>query len=392
MADEGTGKRPPSIPNWQYPSQNSSASQPTTTASDTNNTAPSQELDPLEHARRFLDDDSIKNASRERKVEFLETKGLKPEQIEDLLSTQQEPDDAKADGDLKTVHDSTTTVEPKQSQPEAKQAPLLNEAPSEARVAPRSDVPPIITYPEFLLKPQKPPPLVTFERLANAAYVLAGLSALTYGASKYLVQPMLESLTDSRHDLAITAQDSLSKLNNKLETTVSHVPYIPPLHSKHQLSQDEDVESIDSDPTELFHRDIATQTTPPRSRSSSLSSSSPNQTTIETQSSHLTALHSSLRSLLSSTTTHFAENDLQSSLTDLQSTIDKVNTSSNDYDTTYSSYYTSSSSKTNKGTDQDSQAAKFKQDIRALKGAFLSSRNFPTARPAAPFTIPQPQR
>ena len=393
MAGDEIAKKAPSIPSWQHSYQSSTPSDPAPADSSTNQTTPAPDLDPVEHARHFLDNESIKNASRERKIAFLETKGLNPEQIDDLLSSEPDTQDPKEDSYLKTVHDSTTTVEPTRPQAEVQQAPMQNDPASEARVAPRSDVPPIITYPEFLLKPQKPPPLVTFERLANAAYFLAGVSALTYGASKYLVQPMLESLTDSRHDLAITTQSSLCRLNSKLESSVSQVPYIPPLHSKQPPTHDiSDTESIDSDPTELFHRDIATQTTPLRSRSSSLGATPSAGTTIEAQSSRLTALKSSLQSLLSSTTTHFAEDSLQTSLTDLQSTIDNIYQPET-YNTTYASSYSyQHTSKNKQPGEPDSQAVKFKQDIRALKGAFLSSRNFPTARPAAPFTRPQSQR
>ena len=197
MAGDDTDKKAPSIPSWQNPSRPPSST-PSSPEPDSDETPA---LNTLEHARRFLDDESIKNATHERKVAFLESKGLKPEQIQDLLSPDIPNTEADADSDLKTVHDSTTTVDPStlQPQPQPQQAPLQNTLSSEARVTPRTDIPPIITYPEFLLKPQKPPPLVTFERLANAAYTLAGLSALTYGASKYLVSPMLESLTDSRH-------------------------------------------------------------------------------------------------------------------------------------------------------------------------------------------------
>jgi Pex14 N-terminal domain len=347
----------------------------------------------LEHARRFLDDVSIKNAPRDRKREFLETKGLTPEQIEQLLTTdsQQQQDNSSVE-DMKTVHDSTTSNDYDSLQKQPEQPPPPQSAPTETSRNPTSDVPPIITYPEFLLKPQKPPPLVTVDRLTTAAYALAGLSALTYGASKYLVQPMLEALVDARHDLSITAQDSLSKLNSKLESSVSHVPYIPPLNNTNQSTYpDPDTESIDSDPTELFHRDIATQTSPARSRSSSHSTTNPLQTPTDLQTTRLASLHSSLRSLLFSTTTHFSQDHLSKSLTELQTVIDKLHSSSSEYiDSAYASNYSYQNTSTSKKkqAEQESQAVRVKADIRALKGAFLSSRNFPTARAAVPFTMP----
>jgi phospholipase/lecithinase/hemolysin len=61
----------------------------------THEAAPSEESksvgdiqDLKEQAAKFLSDPSIKNASRERKVAFLESKGLKKEDVELLLSSQ----------------------------------------------------------------------------------------------------------------------------------------------------------------------------------------------------------------------------------------------------------------------------------------------------------------
>jgi hypothetical protein len=397
MAGDDTNNKTPSIPDWQKQSQIPPPPAPSAEESETKDTS-TADLDPLEHARRFLDDDSIKDAPREGKVAFLESKGLKPEQIEQLLEAQQPSDD---DG-IRTIHDSNTSIAsptttptptPVPSPPSEPAQKVLSQPNPPPQQSSRPDAPPIITYPEFLLKPQKPPPLVTIDRLVTAGYIFAGLSALTYGASKYLVQPMLESLTDARHDLALQTQSSLSKLNTKLESSVSHVPYIPPLHKPNPT--DSDSESIDEDPTELFHRDIATQTTPPISRRSSASSDSPPTTTIDSQATRLTSLHTSLQSLLSSTTTHFAADSLQTSMRSLQTTIDGLD-SSQVYDAAYATPYAwsnnSSTNTTNKSggaaNEKDSQAVKFKAEIRALKGAFLSSRNFPTARAAQPFVMP----
>jgi len=56
-----------------------------------------------------------------------------------------------------------------------------------------------------------------------------------------------------------------------------------------------------------------------------------------------------------------------------------------DYGSLFTSYggIDDKANKSKKPTS-DSESNKFKAEIRALKGAFLSSRNFPTARPAAP--------
>lgn len=408
MSDQDRTKGP-SIPEWQkfhQPAQEESfpPSEQSSTAQNTPRSLSTTELPLLEQARKFLEDESIRNAPRERKVAFLKEKGLTSSYIDTLLGSESEQPSAPSTtpdlpSELKTVHDNSEGLHGRESEPASScpSAPATEEARQPAGTAPKRDIPPIITYPEFLLKPQKPPPLVTFERLANAAYALAGISALTYGASKYIVQPMLETLTEARHDLADTARADLETLNKKLESTVSHVPYFPSstVVQKKKYQDYDDAESVDSDPTELFHRDIATQTSPPRSRSASLSSppdgSSPQDPTAS-QYSRLKSLHGTLTSLLTSTTTQFSQDRLKDQMSQFQGVLDKLQTSYNpfhiDYGTTFATYGVADDKNKPKKSASDSEATKFKAEIRSFKGALLSSRNFPTARPAAPFALP----
>jgi hypothetical protein len=416
MADQGP-RKPPSIPSWQQNWQSSakeadpSSQQPTTPTSEV------PKSPTIKEAQDLLEDDSLQEASREKKVQFLREKGVSADNVDKLLPAELAPSSpADESAELKTIHDTTQTPTkrestasptpsiPPEASPTPSSSPQLSSAPS------KRDVPPIITYPEFLLKPQKPPPLVTFERLANAAYVLAGISTLTWGTSKFLIQPMLESLTEARQSLAETAKSDLETLNSKLESTVSHVPYIPTLQQKAAQEREKELglaaaeEDSDSDPTELFHRDIATQTSPHPSRTLSLSSTSSNMNPSSnsrdpttSQASRLRSLHSTLSSLLSSQTTQFSESRLQTTLSDFQTTLDKLETSYNPFAINYSSNpfqqapgLSTTDSKTGAKPvpEKTSEATKFKNEIRALKGAFLSSRNFPTARPAQPFTLP----
>ena len=46
-----------------------------------------------------------------------------------------------------------------------------------------------MTYPEFLTKPTRPPPLVTRDGIFNTLYAFAGLSTALYGVSKFIVAP-----------------------------------------------------------------------------------------------------------------------------------------------------------------------------------------------------------
>jgi len=391
MADS---KDPAAIPVWQRKEhlQDKSTIESSTTSDATSkqNAQVSDTSRLLEQAKKFLGDESILDAPRDRKIAFLETKGLPTNIIEELLGAHHETTSTQEpqDSELKTVHD---------SEKQDLAAPSLQTASAPASDVSRTtsvaapDIPPIITYPEFLLKPQKPPPLVTVERLANAAYLLAGVSALTYGASKYLIQPMLETLTDARHDFAQTTIENLQKLNTKLESSVSHVPYIPSSTTlkKHGQEGDDDTESITSDPTELFHRDIATQTSPQPSRTSSLTSadnlSSSNKLLNQTlrQADRLESLHATLSSLNVSVTN--TNTTFKQTITDTQAVLDKMENSWNPFRSEYS-IYTSAATDKKKKEPQD-EAAKFKAEIRSLKGAFLGARNFPTARPTSNYGV-----
>ena len=367
------------IPAWQRTSINGVVSSPVT-AQET--TVPEADQYTLEAARKWLDDENIRNQPRDRKIAFLKGKGLENEAIQSLLGYEK----ANTTTELKTVHDSTTDIVEKpraETQPEAT-------APSIITQTSRRDVPPIITYPEFLLRPQKPPPLVTAERLIYAAYAFAGISTLTYGASKFIVQPMLDTLTSAREQLASTALQDLEKLNTKLESTVSHVPYIASsqLLKREGEYHDVDAESVDSDPTELFHRDIGIQTSPPRSRSSSTSSSDLKSKDPATRhASSLSSLLSNLKSLNPPEDSDpFPTTDkLKDTVSNFQTYLNTLQFSGSSYRTDYNSIYTSAltsdGKKISKSPNDTDEAAKLKAEIRALKGVLLSSRNFP-GRPA----------
>jgi hypothetical protein len=339
----------------------------------------------LEQAKRWLEDESIRDAPTERKASFLEQKGLQGADIQKLLRNghRLQDDNASSPSNTQVASPTSADIRKKASTP----------------ITPPRDVPPIITYPEFLLRPEKPPPLVTFQRLAYAAYGFASLTALTYGASKYLVQPMLESLTSARHELADIALQNLEKLNSKLESMVSHVPYTSSsavLKRKAGGHHDEDdPASIDSDPTELFHRDVTQQTSPFLSRHSSISSSlSPNHTRRDadptsTQSTRLSTIHTSLTSLLSSTThssiSPSANESLKSTVEDLQTYLDNLLFNDNfinpsNYDHIYPNFEVQKAATKKSKTKEDDEAEKFKAEIRAVKGALLGSRTFPAGK------------
>ncbi|CZT18147.1 uncharacterized protein RCC_03987 [Ramularia collo-cygni] len=124
--------------------------------------------------------------------------------------------------------------------------------------APQQRPPPIITYPEFLLSAHKPPPLITPSRVITTIYAATGISALLYGASRWLVTPMVQSLSASRHELLTHSTSKVDEFNEKLSKIVSQIPVPPPKEG--EAKEAEDDSSVDSDPTELYHRDMGTQT------------------------------------------------------------------------------------------------------------------------------------
>jgi hypothetical protein len=199
----------------------------------------------LEIVRAFLEDPGVKDEPIDRKREFLEAKGISQDMIEQELgiptvaSTATPPSTSISAADFASFKQ---TTQPQSTPP-----------------APRVVAPPIITYPEFLEDARKPPPLITPTRILNATYIASAIAAVAYGASTFLVKPMAASLTDARHDFASHGQSKVDEFNDRLSKLVSRIP--EPKSTTNE-AENEDAESIASDPTELFHRDIGTQTSP----------------------------------------------------------------------------------------------------------------------------------
>lgn len=244
-----------SIPSWQQAASTTGDSGATT----------------LEQARKFLQDESVRESSREKKVEFLKSKGLGEADINTLL------DETDARAAATTTTNTTTTGTQLATKAEPRTEPTHDSAMALSNPDVKTDQPPIITYPEFLTKPAKPPPLITASGLLNSLGIVAGLSTFVYGATKYLVSPMVDSLTDARVEFHENANKNLSQLVEKLEHAVSEIPESYHTAGKRAAlaggthagagaeytdAADDDASSYD-DPTELFHRDVGVQTSPP---------------------------------------------------------------------------------------------------------------------------------
>ncbi|KAH2912600.1 hypothetical protein KXV75_003139 [Aspergillus fumigatus] len=380
----------PSIPQWQQP-----AAATTNTGNSTSTPSPSSDETPrselIEQAKKFLQDDSIRDAPIDRKIAFLESKGLRSEEIDSLLAISRETDSSTnlAEGS-KSTPDSTTSSTSNESQspkePSAlspissASSPTTPAAPTATKNSTPRDVPPIITYPEFLMQQSKPPPLVTLRSILYTLYGAAGLGASLYGASEYLVKPMLATLTSARVELAQTANANLQKLNEKLEQNVSRIP-----------------PHVTSDPTELFHRDVATQTSqdldvstlPHKAGYHPADEATPDPTaTVNTHIKRLENITSHLREVASSEKESGALDDsMRTRLNELHHYLDGLLYGRSSYSsvTAYGVYSTPGLETTSgpsvgiSKAEEDAMAS-FRADIRGVKGALLSARNFPASR------------
>lgn len=81
------------VPKWQL---NAPADNVDNAAADASQSQQNSDTDKLEVARRFLDDDAVKTAPRDTKIDFLKSKGVEDEDIEHLLGGLEEaPSSAK---------------------------------------------------------------------------------------------------------------------------------------------------------------------------------------------------------------------------------------------------------------------------------------------------------
>ncbi|KAG9514145.1 hypothetical protein KCU93_g9869, partial [Aureobasidium melanogenum] len=258
-------------------------------------------------------------------------------------------------------------------------ADFRSTAPSTAP-QPRRAVPPIITYPEFLVQPQKPPPLVTVSRLINATYIAGALTASAYALSKYIIAPMADNLNEARHDLFEHTGSHITGFNDKLIKLVSTVPSsTKSLPSTPADLGDFDTDSITSDPTELFHRDVGTQTSPSLSRRTSLSSDTevvrPDTVPLK-QATRLDILKSHLSELLEGAESNGTSNEtLQTSVSETRHYLDGLYYTPPSYSWNADNTLNASNAPKDKQPDA---AVTLKAEIRGVKGVLLSAKRFPS--------------
>ncbi|ODA77465.1 hypothetical protein RJ55_07094 [Drechmeria coniospora] len=309
----------------------------------------------LQAARLFLDNDEVKTASRDKKAHFLRSKGVDDADIQRLLVDESQSESTEKDDEPARPH----IVAPTRQQ---------NPARTPTSSSDLADRAPIVTYPEFLAKPQRPPPLVTTTALLNTLYAFAGLSTLLYGTSKYLVAPMVDSLTDARSDLYETASTKLDALVAKLEKTVSA---IPPSQAQHV--PDDDISEAE-DPTEMFHRDVGTQTSLPPSPDAKLPQAT-NESGSTLQADRLAALTRTLDGINDQFRTQSDDMDGIRTLLDVfRDDLDGMTFSGQSHFVGGYDMYGNG-----KRSEPEDEIRKVRDNIRRVKGVLLSTRNFPTS-------------
>ncbi|KAK8039417.1 hypothetical protein PG993_007828 [Apiospora rasikravindrae] len=331
----------------------------------------------LDQARRFLADASVQGQSRDKKAEFLKTKGLQNEDIEKLLSEENETETPSAspskppEQEPEAVAEKVTAGEPTIPQP----------TPPTSAASVTSEAPPIVTYPEFLTHSPRPPPLITPTRLLDIVAVSGTAWTLLYGAARLIVSPMVESQTEARSDYYTHVNEKVSHMVEKLEGLVSEVPYkngkLLRQQSEAYTDADDDKSSSYDDPTEMFHRDIGTQTsTPPASVTPSPGGSDSTESTVDAQARRLARLSSAVKEL-SDMYTKRAEDtsNLHSGVCELREEVDKVYRQPQ-WSESASIYGLPRMGRTQQ---EDDEYKKTKDAIRSVKGVFLSSRMFPAS-------------
>ncbi|CAF9924254.1 MAG: hypothetical protein GOMPHAMPRED_003568 [Gomphillus americanus] len=327
-----------------YSQSRAESDQSSTTAISSTEDKPSSRASLLTSASKFLQHEDLRTASLERKTAFLQGKGLTKEEIDGLLAAPE--------------------FMPSNSEPAA------DTATTSATTSP----PPIITYPEFLLHAHRPKPLVTRTRIVNAVYATGIVSGALYLANRYLFEPMAVEMASARHELFETAQKGVVSLNERLEKNVS----VLPVTRRSGVEDGED--SVVSDPEELFHRDIGVQTSPGFEATDGNMGNASAEDAMGKQASKLQELKQHVKTLSETGKQALEEEEATRSVVgDLQAYLDELAYGGRKSTFSWENEYGSGSLGGRGNSGKVDEIAKFKAEIRSVKGALLSARNFPAS-------------
>jgi hypothetical protein len=216
----------------------------------------------------------------------------------------------------------------------------------------------------------------------TTAYATGGLMATIYGLSKYIIAPMRQDLTESRHEFAAHTQEQLVEFNKRLGEAVSVDPATQAKVKGADVA--DDVSEADSDPTELYHRDYGTQTTPQLSRRPSTSNATDTEPMVTAHERRLQIIKSHLQELETTRSSNTSSADaLQTKVSDLTTYLSEMSYQSQNY-SSMNGFYGANYGMAGAKDGKNDQIDVLKNDIRAVKGVFLSARNFPTGGRNAP--------
>ena len=243
------------------------------------------------------------------------------------------------------------------------------------------DLPPISTFPEFNIRPSSGPSVLHPQMVLDTLYMAAGLALSMYGISQYVVAPMTDSLTRARRSLAQTARENVGRLNANLEAMVSEIPVSAVVTGDgghdDQAKPVRSETSSDSDPTELFHLDAGTQTTPSLSRATSSSSGkclrSGGIARVDGQAGRLRHLRRQLAEMVDAADRPaHAEASLTGSIGDVNAYLDTLNDRRPSQ--TRPPFFGQAASSVGKDDDPSSIV---RTEIRTIKSSLLTARTFP---------------
>lgn len=192
---------------------------------------------------------------------------------------------------------------------------------------------------------------------------------------------MVDTLTSARIELHEQAKDDLNRLVEQLESVVSEIPLIARKGEEldgHGYKDPSETDSEYDDPTELFHRDIGVQTSPPLSPTlppnhpSNIPSPDSNSSNpSETQAARLTRLTASIRELDRGFEGQKDDyEDIRAVLAVFKDELDEMSYPAHDFVGGGFGY----------NREPDDEIRKMKEGIRRVKGVLLSARSFPPGR------------
>ena len=185
---------------------------------------------------------------------------------------------------------------------------------------------------------------------------------------------MAVEMTSARHELFETAQKGVGGLNERLEKNVSILP------ATQRFGIGDGDESFVSDPEELFHRDVGVQTSPGFEVTDDSMENASTKDATDKHASKLQELKQHVETLSESGKEALEEEKAtRSTVGDLQAYLEELAYGGRKSAFSWENDYGSGNPGGRGNSGKLDEIAKFKAEIRSVKGALLSARNFPAS-------------